>query len=29
VDTESMYNAGHYRPNYAHKNGLPIFLTQV
>ena len=29
VDTDSMYNAGHYRPNYAHKNSLPIFLTQV
>jgi 6-phosphofructokinase 1 len=29
VDTDNMYNASHFRPNYAHKNGLPIFLTQV
>jgi 6-phosphofructokinase len=29
VDTDNMYNASHYRPNYEHKNGLPIFLTQV
>ncbi|MCX6625428.1 MAG: 6-phosphofructokinase, partial [Acidobacteria bacterium] len=27
VDIESMYNTQRYRPNYANKTGLPIFLT--
>jgi 6-phosphofructokinase 1 len=29
VDVESMYNAERYRPNYASKEGLPIFLTKA
>lgn len=29
VDVETMYNADRYRPDYTHKNGLPIFLTRV
>lgn len=29
VDIERMYNAERFRPNYSHKQGLPIFLTQV
>jgi 6-phosphofructokinase len=29
VDLETMYNAQRYRPNYAHKFGLPIFLTRA
>jgi ATP-dependent phosphofructokinase / diphosphate-dependent phosphofructokinase len=29
VDVETMYNAQRYRPNYAHKFGLPIFLTRA
>ena len=28
VDIETMYNTQRYRPNYAHKLGLPIFLTR-
>ncbi len=28
VDLESMYNTERYRPNYANKLGLPIFLTK-
>lgn len=28
VDVESMYNTERYRPNYADKAGLPIFLTR-
>ena len=28
VDVETMYNVERYRPNYAHKLGLPIFLTR-
>src|SRR5581483_1019576 len=27
VDVASMYNTDRYRPNYANKTGLPIFLT--
>ena len=27
VDLETMYNTQRYRPNYAHKMGLPIFLV--
>lgn len=29
VDVETMYNVERYRPNYAHKKGLPIFLTHA
>jgi 6-phosphofructokinase 1 len=29
VDLETMYNTQRYRPNYAHKLGLPIFLTRA
>lgn len=29
VDVETMYNADRFRPNYANKTGLPIFLTRV
>ena len=29
VDIESMYNTSRYRPNYANKLGLPIFLTHA
>jgi 6-phosphofructokinase 1 len=29
VDVETMYNVDRYRPNYAHKKGLPIFLTRA
>ncbi|MCZ2157582.1 MAG: 6-phosphofructokinase [Bryobacterales bacterium] len=29
VDIETMYNAARYRPNYANKVGLPIFLTRA
>ncbi len=29
VDVESMYNTERYRPNYANKTGLPIFLTKA
>lgn len=29
VDIETMYNTERYRPNYANKRGLPIFLTQA
>jgi 6-phosphofructokinase 1 len=29
VDVESMYNTERYRPIYANKLGLPIFLTQA
>jgi 6-phosphofructokinase 1 len=27
VDVARMYNAERYRPNYANKRGLPIFLN--
>lgn len=29
VDIESMYNKDRYRPNYANKQGLPIFLNKA
>ncbi len=29
VDVETMYNTERYRPNYAHKLGLPIFLVRA
>jgi 6-phosphofructokinase 1 len=29
VDVERMYSTDRYRPNYAHKCGLPIFLTRA
>jgi 6-phosphofructokinase 1 len=29
VDVETMYNTDRYRPNYAHKLGLPIFLVRA
>ena len=29
VDVETMYNTRRFRPNYAHKLGLPIFLTRA
>jgi 6-phosphofructokinase len=29
VDVETMYNTERYRPNYANKAGLPIFLTRL
>lgn len=29
VDVASMYNTERYRPNYANKTGLPIFLTRA
>jgi 6-phosphofructokinase 1 len=29
VDVDSMYNTERYRPNYASKAGLPIFLTRA
>jgi len=29
VDIETMYNTRRYRPNYANKLGLPIFLTRA
>jgi len=29
VDIETMYNTERYRPNYANKTGLPIFLTRA
>ena len=29
VDVDSMYNTERYRPNYAAKLGLPIFLTRA
>jgi 6-phosphofructokinase 1 len=29
VDVEKMYNTERYRPNYANKAGLPIFLTHA
>jgi len=29
VDVVTMYNTERYRPNYANKNGLPIFLTRA
>ena len=29
VDIENMYNTRRYRPNYANKIGLPIFLTRA
>jgi 6-phosphofructokinase 1 len=29
VDVASMYNTDRYRPLYAHKRGMPIFLSRV
>jgi 6-phosphofructokinase 1 len=29
VDIATMYNTDRYRPNYAHKAGIPIFLTRA
>jgi 6-phosphofructokinase 1 len=29
VDVATMYNVDRYRPNYAAKGGLPIFLTRA
>jgi 6-phosphofructokinase 1 len=29
VEVETMYNVERYRPNYANKTGLPIFLTRA
>ena len=29
VDIATMYNTDRYRPNYASKTGLPIFLTRA
>jgi ATP-dependent phosphofructokinase / diphosphate-dependent phosphofructokinase len=29
VEVETMYNTERYRPNYAHKLGLPIFMTRA
>jgi len=29
VDVQLMYNTGRYRPNYASKEGMPIFLTRA
>ena len=29
VDIPSMYNTNRYRPSYANKNGMPIFLTRA
>jgi len=29
VEVDTMYNVERYRPNYAHKKGLPIFLTHA
>jgi ATP-dependent phosphofructokinase / diphosphate-dependent phosphofructokinase len=29
VDVATMYNTERYRPNYAHKLGLPIFMTRA
>jgi len=29
VDVQTMYNTDRYRPNYANKTGLPIFLTRA
>jgi 6-phosphofructokinase 1 len=29
VDVGMMYNKDRYRPNYASKEGLPIFLTRA
>ncbi|HWF47111.1 MAG TPA: 6-phosphofructokinase [Bryobacteraceae bacterium] len=29
VDVETMYNEDRYRPNYANKEGLPLFLTRA
>ena len=29
VDVATMYNTERYRPNYANKAGLPIFLTRA
>jgi hypothetical protein len=26
---ETMYDTERYRPNYAHKLGLPVFLTRA
>ena len=29
VQLHTMYNTEHYRPNYANKLGLPVFLNQA
>ena len=29
VEVDTMYNTERYRPNYASKEGLPIFLTRA
>jgi 6-phosphofructokinase 1 len=29
VEVETMYDTERYRPNYAHKLGLPVFLTRA
>jgi 6-phosphofructokinase 1 len=29
VDLKTMYNTERYRPNYANKTGMPIFLTRA
>lgn len=29
VEVETMYNTDRYRPNYANKTGLPVFLTRA
>ena len=29
VDIASMYNTDRYRPSFAHKYGMPIFLTRA
>jgi 6-phosphofructokinase 1 len=29
VDLASMYNTDRYRPSYANKGGIPIFLTKA
>jgi len=29
VDVQMMYNTDRYRPNYASKEGMPIFLTRA
>jgi ATP-dependent phosphofructokinase / diphosphate-dependent phosphofructokinase len=29
VDVEDMFNKDRYRPAYAHKEGLPLFLTRA
>ena len=29
IDVDSMYNTDRYRPKYADKLGLPVFLTRA